>query len=229
MKYTALNDQDWHYLAAGPAEDQWNILLRLNPISKRARGHGVRIAATGLTHFFHGAQWFIDDGELTLASRTLEAHYLAEKKREEARQAILAGGKLPPIDAAQWINTDAPLDWDKLEGKVVLLDFWGTWCGPCVSKLPRLQPLHEKYADRGLVIIAIHSAQAAETCEAFVRENSYTFPVAVDTGKTAEAYAISGWPTYFLIDRSGKVAQSFTHDTPTEEAIEKLLGADAEE
>ena len=110
-----------------------------------------------------------------------------------------------------------------MRGKVVLVDFWATWCGPCVAKLPDTQRQHEKYKDRGLAVIGIHSAQDADSCAEFIKEQGYTFPVALDSGKTAEGFAISGWPSYFLLDRAGKVVQSFSHNAPTDEAIKALL------
>ena len=157
-----------------------------------------------------------------MATRTTLANYEAELKKNAAREAILAG-QLPAIDAKAWLNTDDTPTWETLKGRVVLVDFWGTWCGPCVAKLPVAQELHEKYVDRGLAVVGIHSSQGADTCAAFLKEQGYTFPVAIDSGKTAEAFTISGWPTYFLIDRTGKVVQGFTHEPPGEEAVEALL------
>jgi hypothetical protein len=92
-----------------------------------------------------------------------------------------------------------------------------------VAKLPEVQALHAKYVDRGLAVVGIHALQDSDTCAAFLEEQGYSFPVALDSGKTAEAFAISGLPTYFLIDRSGKVVQSFSHQPPSEEAVEALL------
>lgn len=176
----------------------------------------------------HGNTWVNDDGELLVASRTLAPSFRRMRERQEKRDAILAGGALPDIDASAWLNSDGAKNWDMLKGKVVLVDFWGTWCGPCVAKLPETQSLHEKFADRGLVALGIHSDQSSDECEAFLEEHDYTFPVAVDSGKTAEAFAIDGWPTYFLIDRSGKLVSGFEHSPPSEEQIELLLGSPAE-
>jgi thiol-disulfide isomerase/thioredoxin len=227
MKMEAWDEANWFVVACGPRDDGWAVVVRLNPVDFSKRGYGFSGGGVGLTSAFHGNTQIVDDGELVVANRTLPAVYLFEKKREAARQAILSG-KLPAIESAKWLNTDEPLDWDKLKGKVVLVDFWGTWCGPCVAKLPELQPLHEKYAERGLAIIAIHSANSADSCEEFIREHKFTFPVAIDSGTTAEEFAISAWPTYFLIDRAGTVVEGFNHATPTEEAIVKLIDSAVE-
>ena len=108
----------------------------------------------------------------------------------------------------------------------VVMDFWATWCTPCVAKLPSVQKLHEKYADRGLVIIAVHSAQNADQMDSFLQQHDYTFPILLDTGETLKRYGIEGIPQYILIGKGGKLVSSGlrTH-LPSEEEIEKLLAA----
>lgn len=216
-------DAGWFFVALGPREGCWSAVVRLNPVEMAKSGYGVSIFGAGHIFFSHGERWLIDDGELLVAIRESPAVYERQKKRKAARDAILSGGKLPTIEATSWLNTNDDLTWESLKGKVVLLDFWGTWCGPCVAKLPETQTLYEKYVDRGFVAIGIHSLQDSDSCAAFVEEHGYTFPMAIDTGKTAEAFAIEGWPTYFLIDRSGKVVQAFANEPPTDEAIAELL------
>ena len=105
----------------------------------------------------------------------------------------------------------------------MLLDFWGTWCGPCVKKLPHTEELYQKYKDRGLIVIGVHSKQGADKVESFLRENNIHFPIAVDTGETADRYAIEAWPTYFLIDKKGEVIWGFENDAPSEKQIETAL------
>lgn len=216
-------DAGWFIVALGPREDSWNAVVRLNPMEMAKSGYGVSIYGAGHIFFSHGERWLIDDGELLVAIRESPAIYERQKQREAARDAILSSGKLPTIEATSWLNTTDVPTWESLKGKVVLIDFWGTWCGPCVAKLPETQSLHEKFVDRGFVVLGIHSQQDGDTCAAFVKEHDYSFPIAIDSGKTADAFAIEGWPTYFLVDRAGKVVQSFSHKPPTDEEIEKLL------
>ena len=89
------------------------------------------------------------------------------------------------------MNTDQ-LIWKDLEGKVVLLDFWATWCAPCVKKLPDVQKLSDKFADQGLVVIDIHSENDADTFAKFVVKAKLTFPIAVDTGWLRHALCRGG-------------------------------------
>ena len=165
-----------------------------------------------------GDSWLMDDGQMLVATRTLEYQYNAYLVKEN-----LPGSPAPALAGTAWLNTDGPLAWDDLRGKVVLLDFWGTWCMPCVEKMPQVQALHEKYQDKGLVVIGVHTAQAAETCEEFAEKNNITFPLVLDTGKTAEHYAVSGWPSYILIDKTGRVTAAASTRLPEEQEIERLL------
>lgn len=123
----------------------------------------------------------------------------------------------PEITVAELIG-QGPVKLSELRGKVVLIDFWATWCTYCVKTMPRLNALHEKYKDRGLVIIGLNEfeghiqgesatrAQELEYFRQFKRRMNvtYDFAVAADA-HNAGAYGIAGLPTAVLIDRRGRV------------------------
>jgi len=111
----------------------------------------------------------------------------------------------------------------QLKGKVVLLDFWGVWCGPCRERLPHTQRIHENFKDKGLVVIGIHSAFRTEQTADFIAEHNYTFPIGIDTGHIAKDYVVTGWPTYYLIGKEGQLAWGPKHSLPSEKQIESLL------
>ena len=94
-----------------------------------------------------------------------------------------------------------------LRGRVVLIDFWGTWCAPCVAALPKLQAAYEKYNADGLEILGVDSGDSRVKLEAFLAERKITWPqtMEADKGPIATLYRVTGWPTYFLLDRDGKI------------------------
>ena len=141
------------------------------------------------------------------------------KEKEFAKQHV--GKAAPAFDVSEWIGE--PVGLEQLQGKVVLLDFWGNWCVPCKKKLPMIQELHDKYKGDGLEVIGIHSLKDSEKAAEFLSNNNYTFRTALDTGKSAQNYSVLGWPTYYLIDKQGKLAWGPEHSVPPEELIESLL------
>ena len=119
---------------------------------------------------------------------------------------------------------------DSTKGKVVLVDFWASWCEPCKQSFPVMEELHKRYAERGLVIIAVNVDENRADMEAFLKKNTASFTVMRDSGqKLVEKTGIATMPSSFLLDRDGKVR--FTHTgfkgaetkKKYEEEIESLL------
>ncbi len=133
-------------------------------------------------------------------------------------------GKIPPsLYISKWYGSAVTLE--NLRGKVVLLDFWGIWCKPCVARLPHTQKLYDKYNKMGLEILGIHSARKADSAKIadYLNKNNYTFLVGIDTGDTAANYAVRSWPTYYLIDKTGRLIWGPSSQPPPEKKIESLL------
>jgi peroxiredoxin len=110
-----------------------------------------------------------------------------------------------------------------LRGKVVLVNFWATWCPPCRKEMPDIQALYDKYKDQGLVVLAISDEDAAKV-QPFIAEKKIGYPVLLDPGgKVNEAFRIQGIPKTFVYDREGKlVAQSI--DMRTQSQFQAMLG-----
>ncbi len=92
-----------------------------------------------------------------------------------------------------------------LRGKIVLVNFWATWCPPCREEMPLFEEVYRKYKDKGFEILAVSTDTSAEAVRKFVKEFKVSFPVLMDDGKVSTSYGIQGLPTSFLIDREGKV------------------------
>ena len=116
-------------------------------------------------------------------------------------------------------------------GKVVLLDFWATWCGPCRIEIPGFVDLQERYREQGLAIIGISLDDGPEPVREFYREYKMNYPVAMGDGKVSELFGgILGLPTTFLIGRDGRIYSKHMGATDIsvfEEEIKELLAAEA--
>ena len=96
---------------------------------------------------------------------------------------------------------------DSLRGKVVLVNFWATWCAPCRAEMPVLEAMYQRHKEKGFVIVGLAVDQApTASVAAFVRERGVTYPIA-HVGREAELVfgGVRGYPTSFLIGRDGKV------------------------
>jgi len=103
-------------------------------------------------------------------------------------------------------NTSIP------QGKVTVVDFWATWCGPCRVSMPRVQQLWKEYRSSGVELYSVDTDDASPDREAQVREfllqNKLEFPVALDDGRAADAFSVSSLPTMVLLDKRGDVIWS---------------------
>ncbi|MBI3616477.1 MAG: TlpA family protein disulfide reductase [Candidatus Omnitrophica bacterium] len=91
--------------------------------------------------------------------------------------------------------------------KVVLLDFWATWCPPCRAELPHFKELHAAYKGKGLQVIGLSVGEKADVVKSFVQSNGISYPIGIASGKEEEAFGgIRGIPTTFLIDKEGRIA-----------------------
>ncbi|MCB9454280.1 MAG: TlpA family protein disulfide reductase [Anaerolineaceae bacterium] len=98
-----------------------------------------------------------------------------------------------------------------LRGKVVIINFWASWCGPCRVEAPDLQTVWEKYQDRGdVLLLGVAYTDTEDGAKAFIAEYSQTYPNGMDLGtRISDAYNIQGVPETFVIDQHGNVAKFF--------------------
>jgi len=173
-----------------------------------------------------------------------------ERQIESARRLeALVGKAAAPLEVEAWVN-GSPVSDSDLKGKVVLLDFWAVWCGPCIATFPHLIEWNKEYGDKGLVIVgltnyykyewdeAANRASRAKDVEKVTKESeqdmlkkfaalhklTHRFAVQPDGSKLSEYYAVSGIPHVVLIDRSSKVRMVKVGSGPANaKAISEML------
>ncbi|RMH21023.1 MAG: TlpA family protein disulfide reductase [Acidobacteria bacterium] len=130
------------------------------------------------------------------------------------RLTTLDGGVLGPPDFA---------------GKVVVIDFWATWCGPCRVQAEVLHELHERYDPGQVQFLAIDVAEDAETVRSFVADSPFPYPVLLDAdGSVASRYQAHGLPTLMVIDKEGRVAYHRIGITDADKLAQELARAGVE-
>lgn len=124
---------------------------------------------------------------------------LLETIRKEFTRKPATDFQLEAIDGRKYRLSD-------LNGKMVLINFWATWCGPCVGEMPLFLKMYEKYKEQGFEILAISGDDPADRGKVaqFAREHNFSFPVLFDDG-VAKLYNVTGYPTSIFIDRQGNI------------------------
>lgn len=114
------------------------------------------------------------------------------------------GGKAPSFELMGLDGSAHTLE--EYKGKSVVLNFWGSWCAPCVKEMPALQAQWDKWREEGVVVVGVNVGEDQMTVENFVNQVDIDFPVVMDTGRDAvRSYGVSPLPTTFFINSKGKI------------------------
>ena len=157
-----------------------------------------------------------------------------------ATAAIAGRAELKPVKGAvvagNFIAQDMngkPARFSDQRGRIVLLNFWATWCPPCRKEMPAMEQLYQAYKDRGLVVLAVSQDQAPlATVRSFAEALQLSFPVWHDRdGLAGKQYSVPGVPTSYLIGRDGRIAYKVLGEydwfsPETRAAVERLLGSE---
>jgi peroxiredoxin len=131
--------------------------------------------------------------------------------------AIAPGVQAPGFQLHTSASTDLSLS--DLKGRVVLINFWASWCGPCRQEMPVLEQLYRKYKSAGFTLLGVNVEPKAADAEAFLKSMPVSFPILLDPdSKVSRLYEVSGMPSTVILDRSGKVRYVHHGYKPGEES-----------
>ncbi|MGE0357568.1 MAG: TlpA family protein disulfide reductase [Burkholderiales bacterium] len=131
-------------------------------------------------------------------------------------------GAAPPLALAT--PAGGRIDLARLRGKVVLVNFWATWCAPCVEEMPALARLRSRLSSRGFEVLAVNQGEMPARVEAFVERTGLDLPILMDRDKAAaKAWKVRALPTTFVIDAAGRIRLSAEGELDTGEALEAAI------
>jgi cytochrome c biogenesis protein CcmG, thiol:disulfide interchange protein DsbE len=120
----------------------------------------------------------------------------------------LGGGRTPPAHTFALARLDAPgkLQLSSLRGKVVVLNFWASWCAPCKSEAPRLEAAWQRYRRQGVVVVGVDGQDFSGDAKRFLRKHQITYPNVHDgPGAIGTKYGVTGYPETYFVDRRGRL------------------------
>jgi thiol-disulfide isomerase/thioredoxin len=144
----------------------------------------------------------------------------AEVRKEHA---ALEGKPMPALDLTGWVN--GQITPEQMKGKVVIVDFYATWCGPCMAAIPHNNEMLKTYKDQGLVIVGVcTSSRGQEKMDQTVKDRSIQYPTARDPQlKSQKDWAVHYYPTYAIVDRKGVVRAIGLQPSNVEKVVKQLL------
>lgn len=121
---------------------------------------------------------------------------------------------------------DNPYELSSLQGNMIIVNVWASWCKPCQYEMPALQKIHEKYQDQGLILLAVNNTYQDNFSNVvdFVDEYNLTFPILLDLdGKVSKQYKVQALPSTFFIDKNGKISEIIIGGPMSEALIESKI------
>lgn len=215
-------------IAYGPRN--WNNYLQfINSLSTRLT-HPKSLAEILLTIGTYRLSILDNAGARSYFAKVLSLKAYPDQLEKASRGLYeidtLAIGQPAPDFVGVSVDGEA-IQLSRLKGKNVLLEFTGTWCGPCWAELPYLKSAYSKYSQQGLVFVAVSQDDSASTVRRYAKEKGISWPQILApeyaSNPIVRSYNATAIPRIFLIDSQGKIAASYIRGEKIEKAIERLL------
>ena len=205
-------------------------LLAANPDDTATAGLAMQLASA-FEHMPGGEalskQAYETFGPLFKKSKNESIQQMAESFQGTLRRLSLPGN---PMKITGTLLNGKSFDQSTLDGKVVLVDFWATWCGPCIAEIPNVLEAYQKYSSQGFEVVGISLDQDRDALEKFVTDRKIPWPILFETSEgsgwqhpLATFYGISGIPTVILIGKDGNVVSLNARGERLGELLDELF------
>jgi thiol-disulfide isomerase/thioredoxin len=178
------------------------------------------------------AKVLAEAGEAEAARKSLDiVRKINEEAGNEVGKEVEAAGRLrvggTPFDIEEKDIDGKPFSLSKLKGKVVLIDFWATWCPPCRAEMPNVKKVYEDFHDKGFEIVAVSLDKEEEKLRAYIKENQIPWTQISDfngwENKTVQQFCVRGIPFMLVLDRKGVIRYRNVRGEEFRNAVAKLI------
>jgi thiol-disulfide isomerase/thioredoxin len=161
-----------------------------------------------------------DDGKSVEA--LAKEGYWGEDDNWKEHEKVL-GKATPKLDLSNWVDDKTKIEAKDMKGKIVVVDFWATWCGPCLASIPHNNKVAKEYADKGVVLIGACGGGGEDKMPAVAKDKGIEYPVAKVSEASTKAWKVQWWPTYAVVDRKGVVRAIGIKPDYVEKVLDALL------
>ena len=135
----------------------------------------------------------------------------------------LIGKPAPELQLSEWVG-DKEVKVDDMRGKILVVDFWATWCGPCIAAIPKNNAIAKKYADNGVLVIgACGSGRGEERMNEVATSKNMEYPTARVAASSTQAWGVQWWPHYVVVDREGKIRAAGIRPDAVEPIVKAIM------
>lgn len=160
-------------------------------------------------------------GEGKVAALAKEGYW--GKEDTWAIHGKMLGKPMPKLQLTDWVDEKNKLSADDMKGKIVVVDYWATWCGPCIASIPHNNEVAKEYADKGVVLVGACGGGGEEKMGDVAKKHDIQYPVAKVSAESTKAWNVKWWPTYAVVDRKGNIRAIGIKPAFVDKVVDALL------